>query len=73
MTHVYIRRGGRWQCIASHASWASGAVCPAVGPNAERTPGSTGEARALPRPTGEMTKNCVSCHSADHRTQTSID
>jgi ketosteroid isomerase-like protein len=73
MTHVYIRRGGRWQCIASHASWASGAVCPAVGPIAERAPSSTRETRSRLRPTDEMTSNCRSCHSADHRKETRND
>ena len=46
MTHVYLQRRGRWQCVASHASWASGGVCPAVGPTAERNPNSVQETRS---------------------------
>ena len=50
MTHVYVQRRGRWQCVASHASWASGAVCPAIGPSAERIPNSIREPRGLSAP-----------------------
>ena len=54
VTHVYILRRGRWECVASHASWATGGVCPAIGPIAE--------ARNLVRPSATAAQNCMVCH-----------
>jgi RNA polymerase sigma factor (sigma-70 family) len=64
MTHVYIRRGGRWQCIASHASWASGGVCPAVGPIGGRAASAVRESRTPSQLSAAMATNCLVCHTA---------
>jgi ketosteroid isomerase-like protein len=64
ITHVYIQRRGRWQCIASHASWAAGSVCPAVGPIAER---DSSPARIPARPSKDLVGQCLSCHTVERR------
>lgn len=67
MTHVYVRREGRWQCVASHASWTTRGVCPAVGPTAERIPNANRETRGYLQPPDEvMATNCLSCHGPLH-------
>ena len=65
-THVYLQRRGRWRCVAAHASWASGAVCPAIGPRRRANPElDTGTPWAL-APSGAMAANCMSCHATAH-------
>ena len=59
VTHVYILRRGRWQCVASHASWATAGVCPAIGPIAA--------ARNLLRPSATAAQNCMVCHVSTPR------
>jgi RNA polymerase sigma factor (sigma-70 family) len=68
MTHVYVRRRGRWQCVASHASWATGGVCPAVGPIAEinRSLESAPVGRFSLGLSDAMASNCLACHAAVH-------
>jgi ketosteroid isomerase-like protein len=53
LTNVYVKRQGRWQCVASHACGTSQSTCPAFnGPLGVR----------LTQPTGQK-MDCTSCHS----------
>ncbi len=67
MTHVFVKRQGRWQCVASHASWSASVGCPAVGTTAERdAPGnSVRETRGAARRTQATAVNCAICHQAN--------
>jgi RNA polymerase sigma factor (sigma-70 family) len=52
MTNVYIKRQGRWQCVASHASGMAQSTCPGL----DRQIGIR-----MPQPVGR-TMDCTSCH-----------
>ena len=57
LTNVYVKRQGRWQCVASHASGIPPTSCPALnGPLGVR----------LTRPVGEKV-DCTVCHAPTTR------
>jgi RNA polymerase sigma factor (sigma-70 family) len=67
MTNVYIKRQGRWQCVASHASGivGIGVVCP-VADRPTRNPGLPDFRYSLPRSAvrpGNLGNNCIDCHA----------
>ena len=65
MTNVYIKRQRRWQCVASHASWVTGGVCPAIGPIADtgRSRNFITHAQDFLRPSSPAAQNCTVCHA----------
>src|SRR5262249_18372797 len=71
MTNVYVKRSGRWYCVASHASGLTGEVHagPAVGRAAggAGVPGGAGDPAGGPAPPGRSLDKCVSCHAVIHR------
>jgi RNA polymerase sigma factor (sigma-70 family) len=59
LTNVYVKRQGRWQCVASHACGTSQSTCPAFnGPLGVR----------LTQPAGQK-MDCTSCHSSRPRSE----
>ncbi len=62
MTHVFVKRQGRWQCVASHASWSASVGCPAVGTAADRDALAVRETRDAARRTQATAVNCAICH-----------
>src|SRR5205823_3234217 len=56
LTNVYVKRQGRWQCVASHACGISSTTCPALnGPLGVR----------LTQPAGQK-MDCTACHNQPH-------
>jgi RNA polymerase sigma factor (sigma-70 family) len=72
MTNVYVKRQGRWQCVASHASGivGLGIMCP-VSPLPTRVPGFPD--LRFPDPprwaarAGSLGNNCIACHEGNHQ------
>ncbi|MGP0064291.1 MAG: efflux RND transporter periplasmic adaptor subunit [Isosphaeraceae bacterium] len=67
MTNVYVRRQGRWQCVASHASGivGIGVICPVAGPSTSSTWTEAIRVGALRGQTtrpGNLGNNCIVCH-----------
>jgi RNA polymerase sigma factor (sigma-70 family) len=60
MTNVYVKRQGRWQCVASHASGLSRDVCPVWEHEKQSQP---------VQPVGSR-NTCVSCHAVNHQGET---
>jgi RNA polymerase sigma factor (sigma-70 family) len=68
LTHVYTRRRGLWQCISSHASWATRFVCYGIGPISDKAavlPSIGLTERYLRHLTGKGTE-CAACHGVTH-------
>ena len=70
MTKIYVKRDGRWQCVASHECGVSGTNCPAIGRAGGRE--ALGDwlnvQKRLGTPLSAETRNsCVACHGANVR------
>ena len=71
MTNVYVRRQGRWQCVASHASGVVIGTCPAV--NTAKGREQLFDQTAAGQPSNQATwrtalsSNCMTCHEASHQ------
>jgi hypothetical protein len=70
MTNVYVKRRGRWQCVASHASWVAGSTCPATGTPLGVGWTSVRHTRQVVdhafRPMG-WANACLNCHAVSHQ------
>ena len=66
-TKVYVRRAGRWQCVASHAaSFQDAPTCPAISRAGGREALGewlTVQNRLGARLTPELQQNCLNCHT----------
>jgi len=70
MTNVYVKRQGRWQCVASHASGIAAGACPVTGtaPSVTIFDQLLGRGGSLPpRPVGQA-NDCASCHMVNPHT-----
>jgi len=70
MTNVYVKKHGRWQCVASHASGVPPGGCPFIGTAAggqmlNQVIGHVGV--QPPGPVGQA-NTCVACHAANPHT-----
>jgi RNA polymerase sigma factor (sigma-70 family) len=72
MTSVYGKNRGRWQRVASHASWLAGATCPAtstpLGAGWTSVAGSRQERGQPIRPEGAL-NSCTACHTVSHQAE----
>jgi RNA polymerase sigma factor (sigma-70 family) len=62
MTNVYVKRQGRWQCVASHASGIDGfgVFCPV-------TDFPVQQLRTRPNSPGSLGNSCIDCHAVNHQ------
>jgi RNA polymerase sigma factor (sigma-70 family) len=66
MTNVYVKRQGRWQCVASHMSGLGIPAAGKVGDAAHQglLQSYLQRLRAPDRPPDELVKNCAECHTS---------
>jgi RNA polymerase sigma factor (sigma-70 family) len=67
MTNVYVKRQGRWQCVASHASGMAATASPKVGAAAhqELLKNYLQQVAVNDRLPYELATSCTSCHTSN--------
>jgi RNA polymerase sigma factor (sigma-70 family) len=72
LTHLYVKRQGRWQCVAAHESWLSGMTWkpldtaqPGEGVPREQPANSVTPTRSAAR-RDQAAMNCTACHAMTH-------